>query len=80
MDNIERTINIIKRITYKNFKITDFDYSNGHSFIITLSHNKTDVGYQSIITFDEIEEMRQNNQLKYDYLKHFIVLAIHRRY
>lgn len=76
----ERTINILKRISFDFFKITDIDDTSDSMIIITVENAITSQDYTVPFSYDMLKLWYKQNILKYDMLKEYILSNISQDY
>lgn len=76
----ERTINILKRISFDFFKITDIDDTSDSMIIITVENVITSQDYTVPFSYNMLKLWYEQNILKYDMLREYILSNISQDY
>ncbi|WWT40364.1 hypothetical protein [Staphylococcus phage PT1-4] len=76
----ERITNILKRMSFKYFTVTDIDNTNKHMVTAEITNNITKQEYKVHFPFDMLQRWYDYNNLKYDLIKEYILANISEDY
>lgn len=76
----ERIVNILKRMTFEYFVISDIDNTNDTVVSVQVINTVTEATYTISFPYDMLERWYSYNNLKYDLIKEYILTNISEDY
>lgn len=76
----ERIVNILKRMTFEYFVISDIDNTNDTVVSVQVINTVTEAIYTISFPYDMLERWYSYNNLKYDLIKEYILTNISEDY
>lgn len=69
----ERTTNILKRMTFKYFKIVDIDNISQQEIVVTIENTVTKELYYIGLSYDFLHKLSDNELLKYNVIEDYLI-------
>lgn len=69
----ERTTNILKRMTFKYFKIVDIDNTLQQEIVVTIENTVTKELYHIELSYDFLHTLSDSRLLKYNIIEDYLI-------